>query len=124
MLFIDDYVFYFRARSGGVYILYVSFFFSSRRRHTRSLCDWSSDVCSSDLSRAPLAKLQAYKRRMGWTFPWASSFGGDFNFDYSVGITEEQQREGGVEYNYRSEERRVGKEWRSRREVDASREGV
>jgi hypothetical protein len=41
---------------------------------------------------------------MGWSFPWASSFGGDFNFDYSVGFTEEQQREGGVEYNYHREE--------------------
>ena len=57
------------------------------------------------MSRAPLAKLQAYKRRMGWTFPWASSFGSDFNFDFSVGFTEEQQREGGIEYNYRREER-------------------
>jgi predicted dithiol-disulfide oxidoreductase (DUF899 family) len=40
---------------------------------------------------------------MGWTFPWASSLGSDFNFDFSVGFTEEQQREGGVEYNYRRE---------------------
>jgi predicted dithiol-disulfide oxidoreductase (DUF899 family) len=40
---------------------------------------------------------------MGWTFPWASSFGGDFNFDFSVGFTPEQQREGGIEYNYRRE---------------------
>ena len=55
------------------------------------------------MSRAPVAKLQAYKRRMGWTFPWASSFGNDFNFDFSVGFTEEQQREGGIEYNYRRE---------------------
>jgi predicted dithiol-disulfide oxidoreductase (DUF899 family) len=61
------------------------------------------DVTLSAVSRAPLAKLQAYKRRMGWTFPWASSFGSDFNFDFSVGFTEEQQREGGVEYNYRRE---------------------
>ncbi len=53
------------------------------------------------VSRAPLAKLQAYKRRMGWTFPWASSLGGDFNFDFNVSITVEQQREGGYEYNYR-----------------------
>ena len=53
------------------------------------------------MSRAPLAKLQAYKRRMGWTFPWASSAGGDFNFDFNVSFTEEQQREGGIEYNYR-----------------------
>jgi predicted dithiol-disulfide oxidoreductase (DUF899 family) len=62
------------------------------------------DVMLCAVSRAPLAKLQGYKRRMGWTFPWASSFGGDFNFDYSVGFTEEQQREGGVEYNYHRED--------------------
>jgi predicted dithiol-disulfide oxidoreductase (DUF899 family) len=61
------------------------------------------DVAMTAISRAPLAKLQAYKRRMGWTFPWASSFGGDFNPDFSVGFTEEQQREGGIEYNYRRE---------------------
>ncbi len=61
------------------------------------------DVTLSAVSRAPFAKLQAYKRRMGWTFPWASSFGSDFNFDFSVGFTEEQQREGGIEYNYRRE---------------------
>jgi predicted dithiol-disulfide oxidoreductase (DUF899 family) len=53
------------------------------------------------VSRAPLAKLQAYKRRMGWTFPWASSLGGDFNFDFNVWFTEKQQREGDIEYNYR-----------------------
>jgi predicted dithiol-disulfide oxidoreductase (DUF899 family) len=61
------------------------------------------DVMLWAVSRAPLAKLQAYKRRLGWTFPWASSFGGDFNFDFSVGFTEEQQREGGIEYNYHRE---------------------
>jgi predicted dithiol-disulfide oxidoreductase (DUF899 family) len=60
------------------------------------------DVTLSAVSRAPLAKLQAYKRRMGWTFPWASSLGGDFNFDFNVQLTEQQQREGGYEYNYRS----------------------
>jgi predicted dithiol-disulfide oxidoreductase (DUF899 family) len=54
------------------------------------------------VSRAPLTKLQAYKRRMGWTFPWASSFGSDFNADFAVGFTEDQQREG-IEYNYRRE---------------------
>ena len=59
------------------------------------------DVALWAVSRAPLQKLQAYKRRMGWTFPWASSFGDDFNFDFNVSITEEQQRAGGVEYNYR-----------------------
>jgi predicted dithiol-disulfide oxidoreductase (DUF899 family) len=67
------------------------------------------DVMLWAVSRAPLAKLQAYKRRMGWTFPWASSFGGDFNFDFSVGFTEEQQREGSIEYNY---ERETALEWR------------
>jgi len=62
------------------------------------------DVALWAVSRAPLAKLQAYKRRMGWTFPWASSFGGDFNADFNVWFTEQQQREGGVDYNYRREE--------------------
>ena len=61
------------------------------------------DVTLSAVSRAPLAKLQAYKRRMGWTFPWASSLGGDFNPDFSVSFTEEQQRKGAIEYNYRRE---------------------
>jgi predicted dithiol-disulfide oxidoreductase (DUF899 family) len=59
------------------------------------------DVTLAVVSRAPLAKLQGYKRRMGWRFPWASSQGGDFNFDFNVAFTEEQQRAGGVEYNYR-----------------------
>ena len=58
------------------------------------------DVTLLAVSLAPLAKLQAYKRRMGWTFPWASSRGGDFNFDFNVSFTEEQQREGRIEYNY------------------------
>jgi predicted dithiol-disulfide oxidoreductase (DUF899 family) len=61
------------------------------------------DVMLWAVSRAPLATLQAYRRRMGWTFPWASSSGSDFNSDFSVGFTEEQQREGGIEYNYRRE---------------------
>jgi predicted dithiol-disulfide oxidoreductase (DUF899 family) len=61
------------------------------------------DVMLMAISRAPLAKLQAYKKRMGWAFPWASSFGTDFNFDFSVYFTEDQQRGGGVEYNYRRE---------------------
>jgi predicted dithiol-disulfide oxidoreductase (DUF899 family) len=64
----------------------------------------NDDVTLCAVSRAPLAKLEAYKRRMGWTFPWASSFGNDFNADFNVGFTEEQQREGGVEYNYRRED--------------------
>jgi predicted dithiol-disulfide oxidoreductase (DUF899 family) len=59
------------------------------------------DVMLWAVSRAPLEKLQAYKRRLGWTFPWASSSGGDFNFDFGVSISEEQLRQGGSEYNYR-----------------------
>ena len=58
------------------------------------------DVMLWAVSRAPLDKLQAYQRRMGWTFPWASSHGGDFNSDFNVSFTEEQQRKGVVEYNY------------------------
>jgi predicted dithiol-disulfide oxidoreductase (DUF899 family) len=61
------------------------------------------DVTVSAVSRAPLAKLQGYKRRMEWTFPWASSSGSDFNADFNIAFTEEQQRDGGVEYNYRRE---------------------
>src|SRR2546430_1025929 len=53
--------------------------------------------------RSQLAKLQAYKRRMGWTFPWASSFGNDFNYDFKISFTDEQQREGNIEYNYHRE---------------------
>jgi predicted dithiol-disulfide oxidoreductase (DUF899 family) len=58
------------------------------------------DVAFSAVSLAPLAKLQAFRKRMGWTFPWASSTGSDFNFDYNVSVTETQQRKGGTEYNY------------------------
>jgi predicted dithiol-disulfide oxidoreductase (DUF899 family) len=61
------------------------------------------DVTLSAVSRAPLAKLQAFKRRMGWTFPWASSFGSDFNFDFNVSLTEQQQRDGTIDYNYQRE---------------------
>jgi len=61
------------------------------------------DVTLSAVSRAPLPKLQAYKQRMGWSFPWASSLGGDFNYDFNVSLTEEQQLKGTVEYNYRRE---------------------
>ena len=59
------------------------------------------DVAMTAISCAPLEKLQRFKRRMGWTFPWASSHGGDFNFDFNVSITEAQQLKGGFEYNYR-----------------------
>jgi predicted dithiol-disulfide oxidoreductase (DUF899 family) len=61
------------------------------------------DVMLWAVSRAPLEKLQVYKRRMGWTFPWASSLGSDFNPDFLVTFTEEQQRRGDIEYNYRRE---------------------
>ncbi|MFL9994961.1 DUF899 domain-containing protein [Paraburkholderia sediminicola] len=58
------------------------------------------DVTLMAVSRAPLEKLKAYQRRMGWTFPWASSHGSDFNFDFNIAFTEAQQREGSIEYNY------------------------
>ncbi|MDX6646918.1 MAG: hypothetical protein QOK40_2645 [Miltoncostaeaceae bacterium] len=51
------------------------------------------DVTVVYVSRAPVEKLQAYKRRMGWSFPWVSSADGDFNFDFGVSQTEEQARE-------------------------------
>ncbi|HJP60557.1 MAG TPA: DUF899 domain-containing protein [Gemmatimonadaceae bacterium] len=60
------------------------------------------DVMMMAVSRAPLKKINAYKKRMGWTFPWASSYGSDFNYDFHAGITEEQQRSGAAEYNYRT----------------------
>jgi predicted dithiol-disulfide oxidoreductase (DUF899 family) len=62
------------------------------------------DVMLWAISRAPLAKLQAYKRRMGWTFPWASSHGGDFNLDFHASFTEEQQRTGNMDYNFRRDD--------------------
>ncbi len=67
------------------------------------------DVMLWTVSRAPLAKLQDYKRRMGWTFPWASSSGSDFNADFNVFFTEDQQRQGDVEYNFSREPKFV---WR------------
>ena len=59
------------------------------------------DVMLMAVSRAPIAKLLAYKRRMGWSFPWASSLGSDFNFDFNASFSEKQQRAGVVEYNFR-----------------------
>jgi predicted dithiol-disulfide oxidoreductase (DUF899 family) len=58
------------------------------------------DVKFWAISRGPLPKLEAYKRRMGWTFPWASSSETDFNADYGVQFTEEQQRNGDAAYNF------------------------
>jgi predicted dithiol-disulfide oxidoreductase (DUF899 family) len=61
------------------------------------------DVMLWAVSRAPLPKLNVYKRQMGWTFPWASSFDSDFNFDFHVSFTAEQLREG-AEYNFRRDD--------------------
>ncbi len=61
------------------------------------------DVAFSAVSRAPLAKLLEFKRRMGWTFDWASSDGSDFNRDFNVWFTPEEQQSGGIDYNYRRE---------------------
>ena len=58
------------------------------------------DVMFSAVSRAPHAKISTYKRRMGWTFPWASSYGSDFNVDFAVASNETQQRAGISEYNF------------------------
>ena len=59
------------------------------------------DVTMIAVSRAPLEKLMAYRRRMGWKFPWVSSHGSDFNFDYHVSFTKEELASGKVMYNYR-----------------------
>ena len=58
------------------------------------------DVTLCAVSRAPLEKLQGYKRRMGWRFPWASSFGSDFNYDFYASYTEEEQLSGALEFNF------------------------
>ncbi len=71
------------------------------------------DVAFSAVSRAPLPTLQAYKKRLGWTFPWASSAGSDFNSDYSVAFSEEQQQDGSIIYGYRNEKAFV---WRPGKE--------
>jgi predicted dithiol-disulfide oxidoreductase (DUF899 family) len=57
------------------------------------------DVMQWAISRAPLDKIQAHRRKTGWTFPWASSSGSDFNYDFFVGFTDAQQDEGYV-YNF------------------------
>jgi predicted dithiol-disulfide oxidoreductase (DUF899 family) len=60
------------------------------------------DVSFVGVSRAPLAKLEAFKKRMGWSFRWLSSFGSDFNFDYGVSFTPEALKGAGAPYNYTS----------------------
>ena len=64
------------------------------------------DVTLCAVSRAPLAKLHAYERRMGWSFPWASSYGSDFNFDFGVAHTKEEWEAGTVAYNFGHEDLR------------------
>ena len=59
------------------------------------------DVTLIAVARAPLAHLEAFKKRMGWRFKWVSSFGGDFNFDYHVSFSEAELGRGEVDYNYR-----------------------
>jgi predicted dithiol-disulfide oxidoreductase (DUF899 family) len=61
------------------------------------------DVSFAAVSRAPLAKIEQFKKRMGWTFNWVSSFDSDFNFDFGVSFTEETERTGRVFYNYSDE---------------------
>ncbi len=65
------------------------------------------DVTLCAVSRAPLPKLQAYKRRMGWSFPWASSFDSDFNYDFQAAVTKEQWDSGAAEYNFREVDLRL-----------------
>jgi predicted dithiol-disulfide oxidoreductase (DUF899 family) len=65
------------------------------------------DVAFSAVSQAPLEKLQTYRQRMGWSFPWASSFDSDFNYDFRVTHTKEEWETGAVEYNYRTMDLRL-----------------
>lgn len=69
------------------------------------------DITLCAVSRAPLAKLREYKKRMGWRFPWASSFGGDFNHDFGVAHTEEEWNSGHTTYNYRDQDFRPQGSW-------------
>jgi len=71
------------------------------------------DVKIVAVSRAPIAKLSAYKQRMGWRFDWVSSFGSDFNYDFHVSFTKDQIAEGHVDYNFgtiTADERYIGEE--------------
>jgi predicted dithiol-disulfide oxidoreductase (DUF899 family) len=77
------------------------------------------DVAFTAVSRAPLARIQDYKRRMGWTFPWASSYGSDFNSDFHVFHTDEEWQSGAVEYNFRTADFRASEESPFLREIAA-----
>jgi predicted dithiol-disulfide oxidoreductase (DUF899 family) len=70
------------------------------------------DVTLVCASMAPLDQVQEYRQQLGWKFPWVSSLGSDFNYDFGVAFTDEQQRTG-AEYNYTHVE-----------QVDAQREGM
>ena len=61
------------------------------------------DVTMIAVSRAPLEKLEAFKKRMGWTFKWVSSMGNDFNQDYNVSFTEDELEQGETTYNYKKQ---------------------
>ena len=58
------------------------------------------DVTLKVVSRAPVAEIEAFKKRMGWRFDWVSSFGSDFNYDYHVSFTQDERSKGKVNYNY------------------------
>lgn len=69
------------------------------------------DVTFVAISRAPYARIKAFKNRMGWSFTWVSSFHNDFNFDYQVSFTPEQVSSGVLYRNYEDNTREVGPEW-------------
>jgi predicted dithiol-disulfide oxidoreductase (DUF899 family) len=60
------------------------------------------DVSFVAVSRGPLAQIEAFKQRMGWRFPWVSSYGSDFNYDFHVSFTPEEREKGNAYYNYAS----------------------
>ncbi len=62
------------------------------------------DVLFAAVSRAPLRKIDAFKKRMGWRFKWVSAYGNDFNFDYHVSFTKDEEAKGEVNYNYETTE--------------------
>jgi predicted dithiol-disulfide oxidoreductase (DUF899 family) len=68
------------------------------------------DVAMVAISRAPLAEIERFRRRMGWKFPWVSSHGGDFNYDFRVSFTPEEVATGEIDYNF-GDWPRVGEEW-------------
>lgn len=75
---------------------FVSDHFDGARPHLRA-----HDLALAAVSRAPLAEILPFQRRMGWKFPWVSSHGSDFNFDFRVSFTPEELASGKVRYNYR-----------------------